>query len=435
MTRLNEFGLTCFDELDEFGHYVGNVVDEFGHRLLITIAEELLLDMITARSEDIKTVVLSRYDGARLGVDVDCLSTMTVHVQGQAFVQIERTVAYIEEAILTTRFGQRLEVNTRMMLLLQGWDIAGRLQKFASYDAVGTVDERRLNMMLMAGNWLQGLSKVGVSVDATIVEWSYSVDVAGRGWMFKVGDVIELRDVITDRVRVWIADAVCGKFEEAYTVMVNVGDKSGVIADLEMFTEVGIADSLVMVSLRQALGSVTAECVARSLMEISRKVFAGVWDGTVSCDGVSWEVRSIQVGRYDLIDVLGSWVDGGAILRRIYAYLMAKSMTDGEIMDATFHIKRGDSGPALECCIVDQDGNVKHYPIEKVEFSLMDLSGEELMRKQGVWDGERLKVAWTSTETLALEPGVYHGEFECELEDGEKITVPNEGYIRVRVVG
>jgi len=149
---------------------------------------------------------------------------------------------------------------------------------------------------------------------------------------------------------------------------------------------------------------------------------------------------SKSVSTSPLDEVVSTYHTIESLLKRVYTYLMAKVITQKLTVilvpeDDVFFIKKGDTGPILKCKIVDQDGNEKSFPISTVTFTLRDMSKTVKFSKPGEWVRNRLEYVWESTDTANLVEGIYLGEFDCTLDEGTKITIPNDGFIKIKVVG
>jgi hypothetical protein len=106
----------------------------------------------------------------------------------------------------------------------------------------------------------------------------------------------------------------------------------------------------------------------------------------------------------------------------------------------TFLIKRGDTGPAIEFTLRDQNGNrVDISGYQDINFYMRDVE-EGLLAVEnnvsggvGVADAERGNVyyEWESGDTDEI--GNYHAELEVIYNDGTRETFPNKGFIDIEV--
>lgn len=110
-------------------------------------------------------------------------------------------------------------------------------------------------------------------------------------------------------------------------------------------------------------------------------------------------------------------------------------------MPADFHIKQGDTSPAIEVQLEDQSGNaVDITGYNEVEFH-MKLPGASSAKVDAdtssgvsVVDAATgiVEYSWSAGDTDTSER--YQAEFQVEYSDGSIETFPNSEYIQVRII-
>jgi hypothetical protein len=106
-----------------------------------------------------------------------------------------------------------------------------------------------------------------------------------------------------------------------------------------------------------------------------------------------------------------------------------------------FYIKQGDTSPALEAVLVDEDGDPVDLTGSTCRFRMMQYGRDELAIDNGVEliDPEAGEVAyqWTAADTET--PGDFRGEFAVD-HDGETgdsfdadETFPNVEYLSIKI--
>ncbi len=103
-------------------------------------------------------------------------------------------------------------------------------------------------------------------------------------------------------------------------------------------------------------------------------------------------------------------------------------------MSTPFIIKRGDTRPALEVALQEQDGTPLVLDGATVRLILRSRQGVKINRAPMVIaDAETAlaRYAWQAGDTDTA--GTFEAECEVTFADGGVETVPNEGYISVRI--
>lgn len=101
---------------------------------------------------------------------------------------------------------------------------------------------------------------------------------------------------------------------------------------------------------------------------------------------------------------------------------------------STFTIHKGDTSPAIEAVLRNNDSSPRDLREASVEFRMTNRSGEDVISSgAGIVDAIAGVVAyeWKSGETDVS--GVYRASFTAIFPDGSIETFPNSGSIRVHV--
>lgn len=99
-----------------------------------------------------------------------------------------------------------------------------------------------------------------------------------------------------------------------------------------------------------------------------------------------------------------------------------------------FYIKQGDSTPALEVILRDEDGVPVNLTGATVEFHMETLAGAIVInRAASVTDPTlgRVSVIWQAGDTA--NEGTYNAEFEVTFNSGAVQTFPNDRHMTVEV--
>lgn len=100
-----------------------------------------------------------------------------------------------------------------------------------------------------------------------------------------------------------------------------------------------------------------------------------------------------------------------------------------------FIIKQNDNLPSMEVQFLDPEGNPLNLELCGVRFHMMNSAEEVVLNKEVVVtdvQNGKVKVPWLDGETS--EPGIFLGEFKINLPDGNRLTIPNNGYFRISIV-
>ena len=457
---------------------VGKVVDERIVMVVVVYDKDLVrgLDLdLVAVAEVVRGGVLGSIDAWESGFDVSGVGRgFDGWKIGVGVIDVSKGV---DDEIAGVRFSAWSDE-------LSSWDLAGRLWPASLYDGVTSKDEiGEVIDVGVRGNVRCG-SEVWRLIDIGIVDESGGVSwVYGRGYI-GVSDVIEgavvgfigvgiegLERLMSWDWKVGYVALGCVGISSVIEQSWSVNKVFGVsVSKCAESTKVGVSASLSEVcwvlSERRVIGEIGVGGFCGCFYSFGKGIVVdavlGAWskllgkaqlDVMENVEGVEQVLRGFPLKLGDVVGVsdkirrgwgasafIGTSVFGiEGILRRVYEWLALKVdvgalrvmiMPNG---GDVFSIKIGDSGPALKCKIVDQDGREKTYPIVSVMFRLRTLDGDVVFEKEGVWSNGELMFDWNSVNTSELEEGTYHGEFECVLSEGTVITVPNDGFIRVRV--
>lgn len=111
------------------------------------------------------------------------------------------------------------------------------------------------------------------------------------------------------------------------------------------------------------------------------------------------------------------------------------------MVQADFHIKQGDTSPAIESQLEDESGNaVDISGFNEIEFHMKDPSASSAKVDSDTSSGVsatdasngKVKYSWSSGDTDTS--GRYHAEWQVEYSDGSIETFPNADYIEIRIL-
>lgn len=103
----------------------------------------------------------------------------------------------------------------------------------------------------------------------------------------------------------------------------------------------------------------------------------------------------------------------------------------------TFYIKQDDTSPELQATLKDADGTAIDLTGATVRFHMrqsgsttakVDAAATVVTAASGI-----VKYTWSAADTDT--EGRFEGEFEVTYADGSIETVPNTGYIPIRIRG
>lgn len=101
-----------------------------------------------------------------------------------------------------------------------------------------------------------------------------------------------------------------------------------------------------------------------------------------------------------------------------------------------FTIKKDDTGPDLEVQFLDEYGdpvNITGY--SALTFRMMNEKKQIMKVNDAATPVDtsigRVKYVWKAVDTD--EDAIYYGEFKVTLGTGQKVTFPNNGYIKIKV--
>lgn len=105
-------------------------------------------------------------------------------------------------------------------------------------------------------------------------------------------------------------------------------------------------------------------------------------------------------------------------------------------MAIDFYIKRGDTGPSITAVLSDPSGAVDLTGASvKFKLRLADTGALVVNADATIVTPVQGSVAygWESGDTAVA--GEYLAEWEVTFQNGEIITFPNDGYLRIKVTG
>lgn len=103
----------------------------------------------------------------------------------------------------------------------------------------------------------------------------------------------------------------------------------------------------------------------------------------------------------------------------------------------TFYIKRNDTSPSMLAKLQDADGNAVNVTGATVRFHLRAIGSQTVTVDEAATivtaiDG-LVRYDWQAADTATI--GSYQAEFEVTYADATVETFPNDGYIRVEIIG
>ena len=110
------------------------------------------------------------------------------------------------------------------------------------------------------------------------------------------------------------------------------------------------------------------------------------------------------------------------------------------LSDRDFTIKRNDTLPKLEVSIygtgcLGQTTNFDLTGATGVTFSMVDTTGNyKIAGKAGQIlssSGGTIQYSWVSEDTD--QEGVYNGEFQINYSNGDRLSVPQQGFINIEI--
>lgn len=102
-----------------------------------------------------------------------------------------------------------------------------------------------------------------------------------------------------------------------------------------------------------------------------------------------------------------------------------------------FVLKQDDTGPDLEVQLLDEDGdyvNITGYA--SITFRMMRPDGTLKVSEDGTEVDPALglvKYVWDTNGTDTDENGEFYGEFHVILGSGQKVTFPNNDWIKIYI--
>lgn len=111
------------------------------------------------------------------------------------------------------------------------------------------------------------------------------------------------------------------------------------------------------------------------------------------------------------------------------------------MVDTDFHIKQGDTSPAIKVQLSDENGTaIDITGYQEVSFHMADPDGSTVKVDDDTSGGVsvtdasagKVKYEWSAGDTDTA--GVYQAEWEVTYGDGTIETFPNSGYTRILVV-
>ena len=103
----------------------------------------------------------------------------------------------------------------------------------------------------------------------------------------------------------------------------------------------------------------------------------------------------------------------------------------------TFYIKRNDTSPSMLATLQDASGNAIDITAASVRFHLRPIGSQTVTVDEAATivtaiDG-LVRYDWLAADTATI--GSYQAEFEVTYADSTVETFPNDGYIRVEIIG
>lgn len=100
-----------------------------------------------------------------------------------------------------------------------------------------------------------------------------------------------------------------------------------------------------------------------------------------------------------------------------------------------FPLKNKDTGPVIRGTLKNGTGAAIDLTGATVLFSMRSQSGATVIEAQPalIVDAEAgvVEYEWTAEDTD--DPGIYEAEFRVTLSDGNVETIPNDGYIPIKI--
>lgn len=100
-----------------------------------------------------------------------------------------------------------------------------------------------------------------------------------------------------------------------------------------------------------------------------------------------------------------------------------------------FQIKKGDTSPAIEATVTDQDGDPVDLTGATIYFRMQDISTHDTLfdKEASIVDATEgmVEYNWQSGDTDT--PGMYYAEFQIEFSQTNVQTHPRAGYKIVEV--
>ena len=105
-------------------------------------------------------------------------------------------------------------------------------------------------------------------------------------------------------------------------------------------------------------------------------------------------------------------------------------------MTTRFALKRHDRRPVLRMTVTKvSDGTPLDFSGATAKFLMYDMSGVEKVNAVAAIEspttGGVLRYDWQTGDTDT--EGEYHAEFEVDYGGGDKLTIPNNGYLVIKI--
>lgn len=106
-----------------------------------------------------------------------------------------------------------------------------------------------------------------------------------------------------------------------------------------------------------------------------------------------------------------------------------------------FNIKRNDTLPSLQLCLIDRGCLGGKQPfilsgVSEITFTMVSSCGEyKIMSKPAQilsYSGGTIQYNWESSDTD--ESGKFLGEFQIKYSDGNKLSIPQNGQIEINIL-